>query len=148
MFCFCSANIRHIACSTKFLHAKLRVFINFFYISLTMNDLDVKKIREELNISQEALADMVGVHPRTVQNWEAGSTIPKSKHAILRSLLEENHTNNSPISCESETNRLISLLEKSQKQIDAHISLLAKKDEQIKKKDEQMDRLIGLLEKK
>ena len=113
-----------------------------------MNDLDVKKIREELNISQETLADMVGVHPRTVQNWEAGSTIPKSKHAILRSLLEENHTNNSPISYESETNRLISLLEKSQKQIDAHISLLAKKDEQIKKKDEQMDRLIGLLEKK
>ena len=30
---------------------------------------------------------MVGVHPRTVQNWESGSTIPKSKHAILRDLV-------------------------------------------------------------
>ena len=51
-----------------------------------MNDLDIKKIRERLGISQEQLAEMVGVHPRTVQNWESGSTIPKSKHAILRDL--------------------------------------------------------------
>lgn len=52
-----------------------------------MNDLDIKKIREKLEISQEQLAEMVGVHPRTVQNWESGSTIPKSKHAILRDLV-------------------------------------------------------------
>lgn len=52
-----------------------------------MNDLDIKKIREMLGISQEQLAEMVGVHPRTVQNWESGSTIPKSKHAILRDLV-------------------------------------------------------------
>lgn len=43
-----------------------------------MNDLDIKKIREKLGISQEQLAEMVGVHPRTVQNWESGSTIPNS----------------------------------------------------------------------
>ncbi len=52
-----------------------------------MNDLDIKKIRKKLGISQEQLAEMVGVHPRTVQNWESGSTIPKSKHAILRDLV-------------------------------------------------------------
>lgn len=52
-----------------------------------MNDLDIKKIREKLGMSQEQLAEMVGVHPRTVQNWESGSTIPKSKHAILRDLV-------------------------------------------------------------
>ena len=52
-----------------------------------MNDLDIKKNREKLGISQEQLAEMVGVHPRTVQNWESGSTIPKSKHAILRDLV-------------------------------------------------------------
>lgn len=51
-----------------------------------MNELDIKKIRERLGVSQEQLAEMVGVHPRTVQNWEAGYTIPKSKHAILRGL--------------------------------------------------------------
>ena len=57
------------------------------YTLLIMNDLDIKKIREQLGVSQEALAKMVGVHPRTVQNWESGTTIPKSKHAILRDLV-------------------------------------------------------------
>lgn len=52
-----------------------------------MNDLDIKKIRESLGLSQEQLAEMVGVHPRTVQNWESGSKIPKSKHGILRNLV-------------------------------------------------------------
>ena len=33
-----------------------------------MNDLDIKKIREKLGISQEQLAEMVGVHPRTLRN--------------------------------------------------------------------------------
>ena len=52
-----------------------------------MNDIDIKEIRVNLGISQEKLAEMVGVSPRTVQNWESGSKIPNSKHAILRSLL-------------------------------------------------------------
>lgn len=51
-----------------------------------MKDLDIKKIREKLGISQEKLAEMVGVHARTVQNWERGTKIPSSKHAILRNL--------------------------------------------------------------
>lgn len=52
-----------------------------------MNDLDIKNIRGKLGVSQEKLAEMVGVSPRTIQNWESGSKIPTSKHAILRSLL-------------------------------------------------------------
>ncbi len=52
-----------------------------------MNDFDIKKIREKLGITQEQLAEMVGVHPRTIQNWESGSTIPQSKHVILRDLM-------------------------------------------------------------
>lgn len=52
-----------------------------------MNDLDIKNIRVKLGVSQEKLAEMVGVSPRTIQNWESGSKIPTSKHAILRSLL-------------------------------------------------------------
>lgn len=55
-------------------------------IQLKMNSLDIKKIREALGVSQEQLAEMVGVHPRTIQNWESGTTIPRSKHAILRDL--------------------------------------------------------------
>ena len=39
-------------------------------ILLIMNDIDIKRIREKLGISQEALAEMVGVHPRTAINIE------------------------------------------------------------------------------
>lgn len=53
-----------------------------------MNLIDIKQIRDKLGVSQEKLAKMLGVHPRTVQNWESGSKIPASKHTILRSLIE------------------------------------------------------------
>lgn len=36
-----------------------------------MNDLNIKEIREKLGVSQETLAEMVGVHPRTIQNYRA-----------------------------------------------------------------------------
>lgn len=52
---------------------------------------EVKQIRDFLGLSQEALAEKVGVHSRTIQNWESGGKIPKSKDAILRSLLATPH---------------------------------------------------------
>ena len=52
---------------------------------------EVKQIRDILGLSQEALAEKVGVHPRTIQNWESGGKIPKSKDAILCSLLPAQH---------------------------------------------------------
>ena len=51
-----------------------------------MSDLDVKKIRVNLDLSQADLAKRLGVSLRTIQNWESGETIPKTKHEILRSL--------------------------------------------------------------
>ena len=53
-----------------------------------MNDLDIKELREKLGITQEELAKRLGVHARTIQNWESGSKIPESKHAILRNILD------------------------------------------------------------
>lgn len=35
---------------------------------------EVAEIRKALRMTQESLADALGVHPRTVQNWELGST--------------------------------------------------------------------------
>ena len=55
------------------------------------NDLDVKKIRESLGMTQEKFAEILGVHTRTVQNWESGSTIPESKRTILRDVAEQRH---------------------------------------------------------
>lgn len=47
-----------------------------------MNDLDIKKIRTDLGVTQAELAKRLGVSERTVQNWESGTTIPETKHQI------------------------------------------------------------------
>lgn len=52
-----------------------------------MTNLDIKEIRNKLQLSQEDFAEMLGVHSRTVQNWEAGKKIPASKYALLRNIL-------------------------------------------------------------
>lgn len=52
-----------------------------------MNKLaDVKKIREANHLTQKQLAEMCGVTLRTVQNWEAGKTIPDNILRLLQSL--------------------------------------------------------------
>lgn len=51
-----------------------------------MSNINVKEIRIELGYSQEKLAEKLGVSVRTIQNWESGTKIPTSKHAILRNL--------------------------------------------------------------
>ena len=48
-----------------------------------MDAEDIKTLRKAKNLTQEELADLLGVHVRTIQNWESGGSIPKSKHALL-----------------------------------------------------------------
>lgn len=46
---------------------------------------DVKGIRRSLRVSQGEFAYMIGVSPRTVQNWEQGRRIPRGPaRALLR----------------------------------------------------------------
>lgn len=49
--------------------------------------MDVGELRKKRGISQEKLAELIGVAPRTIQNYESGGKIPDSKSAILRSVL-------------------------------------------------------------
>lgn len=49
----------------------------------------IKGIRKKLSWSQEKLAKMLHVSPRTVQNWEAGGVIPQTKHEMLREFNNE-----------------------------------------------------------
>lgn len=58
--------------------------------------MDIKKIRDKLNLTQEELAKKIGVTPRTIQNYEAGGKIPTSKHEIIRNL-DSGITNNEAI---------------------------------------------------
>jgi toxin-antitoxin system, antitoxin component, xre family len=53
-----------------------------------MSDIKIRDLRKKIGVSQEELSKMLGVHIRTVQNWEHGGVIPASKHALLRKMLE------------------------------------------------------------
>lgn len=123
--------------------------------------VDVKKIREQKNLTQKELADFCGVTTRTVQNWENGSKIPEIVQKYLLSINGKDEsissvaTNNSVsvsanqgsnVNVGKETERLLSLLEHSQKQIDAHLELARAKDTQLGKRDEQIDRLLTIVE--
>ena len=51
---------------------------------LTMNLLDIKKTRRDLNLSQTAFGKLFGVGIRTVQLWESGErTMTNSVKIIL-----------------------------------------------------------------
>lgn len=54
-----------------------------------MKEIDIKQIRENFGYSQGTLADMLGVSIRTVQNWENGKVIPKTKKEFILSLMED-----------------------------------------------------------
>ena len=109
-----------------------------------MNSLDVKKIRKQLGVSQEQLAEMIGVHTRTVQNWEAGTAIPKSKHAILHNIatkhLQYHNTeseypaSNSPHGHDS-----------AAPNVDRLLDLLDAKERSLAKAQEHIDKLLGII---
>lgn len=48
---------------------------------------DVVKVRELLEITQEQLADLLGVHPMTVSRWERGKLAPSERNRqIMRTM--------------------------------------------------------------
>ena len=56
-----------------------------------MTDLELKTLRKKLGLTQADMASLVGVDIKTIQNWERGRTIPKSKDGILRNLETNPH---------------------------------------------------------
>lgn len=53
-----------------------------------MNSIDLKKIREDLGLTQQGFASYVGVDRRTIVNWESGGKIPNSRIKMLELLKE------------------------------------------------------------
>lgn len=69
----------------------MRIFFAFntkyFQRSIESMDLDLKEVRNRLEMTQTELAEKLGVSMRTVQNWEKGiNKIPKSAITVLLSL--------------------------------------------------------------
>ena len=58
--------------------------------------IDVKKIRKNRGLTQEALALTCGVSTRTVQNWEKGGVIPEVAKKLL-SQMAMKHETDSPL---------------------------------------------------
>ena len=56
-----------------------------------MTDLELKDLRRKLDLTQVQLAQLIGVDVKTIQNWESGRKIPRSKDGILRLLLTKPH---------------------------------------------------------
>lgn len=58
-----------------------------------MNGVEIREARERMGMTQEQLAQQIGVHLRTVGNWERGQTVPKNRMARLRRVLGEDGGN-------------------------------------------------------
>lgn len=52
-----------------------------------MSDLELKKVRKALKLTQTELGEKLGVHYKTIQNWEKGGTIPHAKKMLIRELV-------------------------------------------------------------
>ena len=52
-----------------------------------MNELDVLEIRKKIGVSQKELAKKLGVHWRTVQNWEKNGGISQADYTKLCALI-------------------------------------------------------------
>lgn len=63
--------------------------MDIFYIVLSMSELDLKKVRKALKLTQEELADKLEVHYKTIQNWEKGKTISEAKMRLIRELVNQ-----------------------------------------------------------
>nr|DAT47406.1 MAG TPA: putative transcriptional regulator [Caudoviricetes sp.] len=127
--------------------------------TLIMNGIETREIREKFGLSQERFAKLLGVTTRTVQNWEAGGTIPQTKQEILHEIsvnpqlyiggeqsningtnttTTNNHTTNNYGECDVCTDNGI---------VDKLIDEIAEQRKLVAKSQEQIDRLLGIIEK-
>ena len=126
---------------------------------LIMNGMETREFREKFGLSQERFAKILGVTTRTVQNWEAGGTIPQSKQEILHEISlnpqlyiggEQSNINgtnttttnttttNNYGECEGCTDNGI---------VDKLIDEIAEQRKLVAKSQEQIDRLLIIIEK-
>lgn len=63
-----------------------------------MTKEEIKNIRKDLGLTQQMMAERLGVDIKTVRNYEKLGNIPKSKEAIFLSLKDMSFSKNSPAS--------------------------------------------------
>ena len=112
-----------------------------------MNDLDIKEIRAHLGVTQAELAKRLGVSERTVQNWESGTTIPESKHALLRGLKPQTYFGGNVEQTNVMGNNIKNAADTGmQSELSKLIDLLASKELSLQKAQEHIDRLLAIID--
>ncbi len=126
--------------------------------------MDVKKLREQIGATQQALAEMCGVTLRTVQNWETGKPVPErarklleviagNRDMVLSGSVKDNGVSvaaatGSQVTLNPDTQRFFSTLEKQQEIMSRQLEELAEMRRLTQKKDEQIDTLLKLIQAK
>ncbi len=130
--------------------------------------MDVKKLREQMGLTQQGLADRTGVTLRTVQNWESGKSVPERIQRLLVLLAnqQENGQNDIERTPNDEYNagakaskgnrfvittdmqRFFDMLTQQQELLNRQLDELALTRQLIQKKDEQIDMLLKLIQAK
>ena len=54
------------------------------------DSVDIRRLREQLGVSQRKFARMIGVSERTLQNWEQGRRSPQGPARALLKVFNEN----------------------------------------------------------
>ena len=52
--------------------------------------LDIKRIREKYDLTQEQFAAMLGISVRTLRNWEQGRRVPEGPAMVLLRVADQN----------------------------------------------------------
>ncbi len=126
--------------------------------------MDIKKLRAQLNVTQQELAEMCGVTLRTVQNWETGRPIPERALRLLdviansREIISAGDAAKNSVSVAAskgsqvilnpDTQQFFSTLEKQQDIMSRQLEELAEMRRLTQKKDEQIDMLLKLIQQK
>lgn len=112
-----------------------------------MNDLDIKKIRTDLGLTQVEFAKRLGISMRTVQNWESGGAIPESKHGILRALMPQQYYGGNVEQANVMGDNIKNAADVAmQSELSKMIDLLASKELSLQKAQEHIDRLLAIID--
>ena len=106
--------------------------------------MTLKQLRESRGFTQKEMSEVCGVNIRTYQNWEAGIAPAGIEAKVARTLDKyEGKIIGRVQGSESWTEQIMALKATIEKQKEE----LAQKDGELAKKDELINRLMGLLEK-
>lgn len=123
--------------------------------------MDVKKLREEMGVTQQELAQMCGVSIRSVQNWEIGKPVPQQTQKLLevlrqnRTIVQGGKPNGTEgglsagmvgqVTLNPDTKLFFDTLTRQQDIMSRQLQELAETRKLIQKKDEQIDALLKII---